>query len=202
MSQTVENAIKSRIYGHGRGWIFTPKHFVDLGSPSAIRFVLFSLRKKNFIRRLSQGVYDYPAQHEVLGTLSPGVDAIAKALAEKYGFRIQPAGAYAANLIGISEQVPGRVIFMTDGPSKKVKVGKIEISFKHTSLNNMFAAGTPEGLVIQAFKFMGQSHIDPKVLAATKRLLKKSNRRDFEKNLKFAPAWIRKILFVLVEGEI
>lgn len=202
MKQTVENAIKNRIYGHGRGWIFTPKHFIDLGSPGAIRFVLFNLRKKNFIRRLSQGVYDYPAHHDVLGTLSPNVDAVAKALSEKYGFRIQPAGAHAANLTGISDQVPGKVIFLTDGPSKKIKIGNIEIFFKHTSLNNMFAAGSREALVVQAFKFMQKKHIDAAALAKAKRILKGSTRKDFDKNLKHAPDWIRKILFDLMETEL
>ena len=195
MKQTVENNIKNKIYGHGRGWVFTLSHFVGLGSPSAILFVIFNLHKENFIRRLSQGIYDYPEQHKELGTLSPSVDAIAKALSEKYGLRIQPSGAYAANLIGLSEQVPGRVVFLTDGPSKKLKVGKIEISFKHTTLNNMFAAGSREALVIQAFKFMKKKHINQVMLETTKRFLKDSKDKEFEKNLKYAPEWIRKILF-------
>ena len=202
MKQTVENAIKNRIYGHGRGWTFTPKHFIDLGSAGSIRFLLYTLRKKKFIRRISQGIYDYPANHDVLGKLSPNVDAVAKALSEKFGFRIQPAGAHAANLTGISEQVPGRVVFLTDGPSRKVKIVNLEISFRHTSLNNMFAAGSREALIVQAFIHMQKKHIDSAVLAKAKRILKGSTRKDFEKNLKHAPDWIRKILFDLMENEL
>ena len=202
LNQTVESLIKKRIQGHHRGWVFTPKHFVDLGSSTSIRFTLFTLQKEKFIRRLSQGVYDFPQQHEVLGVLSPSVDAVAKALSEKYGFRVQPSGAYAANRIGLSEQVPGRVVFLTDGPSRKLKIGKIEISFRHTTLNNMFAAGSREALVIQAFKFIKKDHIDQAMLARTKTLLKGSNRKDFERNLKYAPEWIRKILFDLMEHEL
>ena len=200
--QTVESRIRKRIYGHGGGWVFTPKHFLGLGSSSAIRFVLFTLHKNGFIRRISQGIYDYPLHHDDLGTLSPNIEAVAKAIAEKQGFRIQPSGAYAANMIGLSEQVPGRVVFLTDGPSKKTKVGKLEISFRHTSLNNMFAAGTREALVVQAFKFMGRQHIDKIRLEQTKRVLKGSTRKDFEKNLKHAPEWIRSILFALMEKEL
>jgi hypothetical protein len=202
MKQTVENAIKSRIFGHGKGWVFTPKHFVGLGSPEAIRFALFSLRKKKVIRRLAQGLYDYPREHKVLGTVSPSVDAIAQALSEKHGFKIQPTGAYAANLIGLSEQVPGKVIFLTDGSSNKIVVGKIEISFRHTTLKNMFAAGSREALVVQAFKFMKKEHLDSAMLERTKKVLKGSTRKEFEKNLKFAPDWIRTILFDLMENEL
>ncbi len=202
MTQTVETAIKSKIYGHGRGWVFTPKHFLGLGSPGAIRFVLFTLRKEDFIRRISQGLYYYPIQHETLGTLSPSVEGVAKAIAEKHGFRIQPSGAYAANAISLSEQVPGRVVFLTDGPSRKAKVGKIVISFRHTSLRNMFAAGSREGVVIQAMKFMGRQHLNQIRLDQIKRVLKGSNRKDFERNLKYAPEWIRTLLFKLMENDL
>lgn len=202
MSQSIEKTIINRIYGHGRGWVFTPKHFVDLGSSESIRFALHRLYKEKIIRRLSQGIYDYPKQHKTLGILSPSVEAITKALAEKHGFKIQPSGAYAANLIGLSEQVPGKIVFLTDGPSKKVVVGKTEIVFRHTILKNMFAAGSREALLIQAFKFMKQKNISPAMLKKAQRFLKGSTRKEFEKNLKYAPAWIRSILIKLMENEL
>ena len=55
-----------------------------------------------------------------------------KAIAEKNGVQIQPAGAHAANLAGLSEQVPGRLIFLTEGPSRKLKIGNQEIILKKT----------------------------------------------------------------------
>jgi len=202
MNHTVENTIKSKIYGHGRGWAFTPKHFLGLGSPEAIRFVLFQLAKQNFIRRVFRGVYDYPKQHRLLGILSPDVDAVVKALAEKNGFKIQITGAYAANVIGLSEQVPGQAVFLTDGPSKKFKLGKLEIFLKHTSLKNMYAAGSREALAVQALKFMQQEHVDEHMLGKIKKLLKGSKRSEFERNLKYAPEWIRVMLFKLMESEL
>lgn len=200
--QKVEDAIKSRIFAHGRGWCFTPKHFLDLGSDTAVRKVLSLLHMQNVIRRLAQGVYDYPREHQTLGQVSPNIDAVAKAIAEKNGAKIQPAGAYAANLIGLSEQVPGRVIFLTDGPPKKLKLGKLEIIFKQATVKNMFAAGSREALVIQAFKYMGKDHIDKAMLETTKRFLGQSKRSEFEKNIKFAPQWIRNMLLGLVALDI
>lgn len=199
MRETIENAVKSRIYGHGRGWVFTPKHFAGLGSPEAVRLVLFNLQKQNFIRRVMRGVYDYPRQHHLLGTLSPNPNAVVQALAEKNGFKVQPYGAYAANVIGLSDQVQGRAIFLTDGPSKKFKIGNLEVQLKHTSLKNMYAAGTREALAIQAMKFMQKKHIDEHMLEKLKLLLKDSPRSQFEKNLKYAPNWIRTMLFRLME---
>ena len=122
--QHIVDRVKKRIVGHGHGWCFTAKNFLDLESDTGVRTALSRLQRENFIRRLAQGLYDYPRQHNVLGTLAPRPDDVARAIAEKNGIRIQPSGAYAANLIGLSEQVPGRIVFLTNGPSKKIKIGK------------------------------------------------------------------------------
>ena len=202
MAQHIVNAVKNKIYGHGRGWVFTPQHFSELGSDTGVRTALSRLQKERVIRRVAQGIYDYPRIHKTLGMLSPSVDAIAKAFAEKNGAHIQASGAYAANVIGLSEQVPGRVILLTDGPTGKLKVGKLEISFKKTTVRNMFAAGSREALVIQAFKFMKEIHINQIMLETTRKFLKGTTRSKFEKNLKLAPHWIRLILFELMENEL
>jgi len=123
MRQSIENLVKDRIIDHGRGWCFTPIHFSDLGSDLSLRKALSLLQKQNFIRRLVQGVYDYPIMHDLLGTIPPDLNEVAKAIVEKNGVQIQPAGAHAANLVGLSNQVPGRVIFLTEGPSRTVKIG-------------------------------------------------------------------------------
>lgn len=195
-------SMKKRILSHGQGWCFTPKHFLDLGTDTAVRKFLSLLQKQGVIRRIAQGLYDYPREHNVLGKVPPSIDAVATAIAEKNGAKIQPTGAYAANLIGISDQVPGRVIFLTDGPPKKLKIGKLEIVFKQSTVKNMFAAGSRESLVIQALKFMGKDQIDETVLKTVKSFLKSSKRREFEKNIKFAPQWIRSILLNLMKDEL
>nr|WP_278248281.1 DUF6088 family protein [Neochlamydia sp. AcF84]NGY94254.1 hypothetical protein [Neochlamydia sp. AcF84] len=71
MRQSIEIAVKNRIIEQGRGWCFTPMHFSDLGSVTSIRKSLSQLQKQNIIRRLDQGVYDYPKIHDLLSTLPP-----------------------------------------------------------------------------------------------------------------------------------
>jgi Family of unknown function (DUF6088) len=46
-----------------------------------------------------------------LGLLLPAIDAIAKALQGRDAVRLQPSGAYAANLLGLSDQVPMKFSF-------------------------------------------------------------------------------------------
>jgi len=88
MSQGIEVAVKNIIIGHGRGWCFTPMHFLNLGSNESIRQALSHLHKQKIIRRLTQGVYDYPKEHNALGVVPPNLNEVAKAIAEKNGVQI------------------------------------------------------------------------------------------------------------------
>lgn len=199
MSQSIKTAVKNRIIDHGRGWCFTPMHFSDLGSDASIRKALSQLQKQHLIRRLTQGIYDYPKTHDLLGLIPPDLNVVAKAIAEKNGVQIQPAGAYAANLVGLSVQVPGRVIFLTEGPSRKVKIGHQEIIFKKATKKIMSSAGTREGLLIQALKNLGKDHIDQTARIQISKFLKGSKEKEVRQNMKFAPAWIRALVFEIME---
>jgi Family of unknown function (DUF6088) len=199
MTKTVVSRIKDRIIKHGHGWCFTPKHFLDLDSDTGVRSALSRLQKEKFIRRLTQGIYEYPRQHPILGLLPPKAEAVANAIAEKNGIQIQPTGAYAANLIGLSEQVPGRIVFLTNGPSKKVKIGKQEIIFRTTTEKNMYPAGTAVGLAIQALKNIGQNHIDHRIRTCLRKFLADNSKQELINNLKYAPQWIRAFIFNIME---
>src|SRR5205823_4957545 len=115
------------------------------------------------------------------------------------GIQIQPTGAYAANLIGLSEQVPGRIVFLTNGPSRKVKIGKQEIIFRTTTEKNMYPAGTTVGLAIQALKNVGQNHIDHRIRSCLRKFLADNSKQELIKNLKYAPQWVRAFIFNIME---
>jgi hypothetical protein len=103
-SQSTDSRIVARIQRRGRGSVLVPSDFFDFGSREAVDLALHRLARKGTIRRLARGVYDYPKEHPVLGPLSPSADAVARALAGRDRTRLQPAGAYAANALGLSEQ--------------------------------------------------------------------------------------------------
>ena len=172
---------------------------MDLGSRQAVDLALHRLWKKGKIRRLARGVYDYPKQHPVLGALSPSPDAIARALAGRDRTRLQPSGAYAANALGLSEQVPAKAVFLTDGPSRTVKIGSTTIQLRRTTPRNMEAAGRLSGLVIQALRELGQEHVTPERVEHLRRTLPADKRRGLLKDLRLAPAWMHPILRTLAE---
>lgn len=198
--QTTDSRLTSRIYGHGRGAVFTPNDFLDLGGRDAVDKALSRLTARGVIRRLARGLYEYPREHPELGTLSPDLERVAKALAGKNRIRLQPAGAYAANLLGLSEQVPARIVFLTDGPSRTVKIGRQEIHLRRTTPRNMAAAGRLSGLLMQAFRSLGRQHITRQRLARLKQTLPAKERKQLIKDLPLAPTWMHPFFRELAES--
>ncbi len=199
--QSIDSRILAAIHGRGRGSVFVPADFLDLGSREAVDITLHRLARKRTIRRLARGVYDFPKQHPVLGALQPSADAVARALAGRDRTRLQPAGAYAANALGLSEQVPAKVVFLTDGPSRTVKVGLITIQLRRTTARNMAAAGRLSGLLIQALRELGKEHVTPERLAHLKRTLPAQKRQELITDIRLAPAWMHPIFRALAEEE-
>lgn len=189
-SESIDSAILSRIYGGGRGSIFTPTRFLDLGGRAAVDKSLSRLAKAGTIRRLSRGLYDYPKSHPEIGLLSPTAEQIAEALSNPSNAKIQGSGAYAANLLGLSEQVPMRIVFLTTGTPRRVRMGPREIILRRTTPRNMLAAGRISGLVIQAFRHLGKSHITPSRIDLLKRRIPAAEKAQLLKDLPIAPTWM------------
>jgi hypothetical protein len=135
-----------------------------------------------------------------MGRVAPPADAVARAIARRDAVRLQPAGAYAANVLGLSEQVPTRIVFLTDGPPRRVKLGRREIVLKRTTPRNMATAGRTSGTVIQALRYLGQRHVDGKMLSILDRQLNAADRARLLKDLRYAPAWIADLLRPLATG--
>ncbi len=197
--QSIDSQILAAIHRRGRGSVFVPRDFLDLGSREAIDIVLHRLARKRTIRRLARGVYDFPKEHPVLGPLQPSAEAVAKALAGRDHTRLQPAGAFAANALGLSEQVPAKVVFLTDGPSRTVKIGPMTIQLRRTTARNMAAAGRLSGLLIQALRELGKEHLTPERRAHLKRSLPAEKRRELIKDIRLAPTWMHPIFRELAE---
>ncbi len=199
--QSIDSQILDAIHGLGRGAVLVPADFLELGSREAVDIALHRLARKGTIRRLARGVYDFPKQHPVLGPLQPAAEVVAKALAGRDRTRIQPAGAYAANALGLSEQVPAKAVFLTDGPSRTVKIGSTTIQLRRTTAKNMAAAGRLSGLLIQALREIGKENVTPERRAHLKRTLPAKERHELIKDIKLAPAWMHPIFRELAEEE-
>lgn len=191
---SIENRIVYRIRAKGRGWTFSPRHFLDFGSRKAVDLALHKLTARGDIRRIARGIYDYPKIHPQLGILSPSIDLIAKLIASKNNSQLKITGAEAANALGLSTQVPARIVYLTDGPSRKIKIGKQTIEFKHASPKKMATVGKASGIVFQALDYIGKDNIDEETIEKIKNKLSENDKKTLKKDIDAIPDWMRPIV--------
>lgn len=161
---SVTDRILKRARGKGRGWVFTPRHFVDFGTRASIDMALSRLAKAGDIRRISRGLYDYPRLHDTLGMLSPDPDSMADALAVQSGDKLAPSGPAAANRLGISTQVPAKTSYAINGKTRVMKVAGRDVTLRHSRAPVLDKASDTANSVLQALAHLGKDKVDANVI--------------------------------------
>lgn len=192
--QSIENKVLEKILKTKKGTLLFPDDFHVLGSSEAIRLALHRLEKEQIIKRVSQGIYVRPRISQYIGEVLPSAEEVAKGIAKRDRIRIVPTGVYALNALGLSTQVPMKLVFLTDGAARLIKIGKRTIKFKKTTPKNLLAKGEISSLVIQALREIGNNKLIEEEEKKIIELLKKENPKDLLQDIKLAPVWIQKIM--------
>jgi len=192
--QPIEQQILSRIYGRGRGWAFTKTDFVAGFGEANIHQALSGLARAGTIRRVCHGVYDYPRHSELLGPLSPDIDQVAQALARKFNWRILPSGDTALNLLGLSTQVPGKWLYLSDGPGRQYAVGPQLLAFRKSALKDTGFKLRESGLLVQAIKALGKEHVDAAAVGKLRQWLEPKLRARVLRDTRMVTGWIYEIV--------
>jgi len=189
--KSLDDKILARLYRKGRGFVFSGVDFADLGKRPAIDKALSMLAAAGKIRRLDRGLYDYPHFDERLGgEIGPDIHEAAKAVARKNGVKIQPCGALAANLLGISTQVPAKYIYLTNGKSRIMEIDRQQIEFTRTPPKKMQTGHELSAMAAHALRWLGHPAVTDAVIASLRRKLDKRARRRLVKDLRYAEDWI------------
>ena len=189
--QSTENKVLRRIYGKGRGWAFSQKDFSQIGSREAIYVSLHRLSKRGKIRRVIRGLYDYPEFSSLLNKeLSPDINQVAQALSRKFRWRIQPSGPAALNLLGLSTQVPGRSVYLSNGPDRHYEIGNTHLDFQHAVLKEASFKLSESALIVQGLRSLGQGNITPEVISGIRSWLTPELRNKVLGDTKTATDWI------------
>lgn len=189
--QSINNKILSRIYGRGRGWAFFSADFVGDFERKQIDNALSDLSQKGQIRRICRGMYDYPKYSELLGQqLSPDPEQVARAFARKFKWRILPTGDTALNLLGLSTQVPGRFVYLSDGPNRKYSILSFKLEFKKTALKEIGFTQSESGLVVQALKALGKERITSAVIEKIRSQIETQKYGKIRKETRTVTGWV------------
>jgi len=192
--QSIEDKIVKRLQRSHTGAVFSPIQFLDLGSRRGVDVALHRLVKAGRVRRIRQGLYDLPRSHPIMGQTAPDSMAVVRALMAGSNAQWQPSGAYAANQLGLTEQVPAQTVILTDGVPRVVKLGKLTLAFRRTSPRNLLGAGRPAGLAIQALRHLHTGGITPDTIARLRRQLDPTAKKDLVALASKTPAWMRPVI--------
>ncbi len=202
MAGDTTKRILQRIYGHGRGWVFFPKDFLDITSYAAVRQSLTRLNQQGTIRRLMQGVYDYPYFSTLLNALSsPDPNAVAQAIARVNGWTILPTGDTALNLLGLSTQVPAQYQYFSDGPSKRYAWPGGTLVFKHRTNKETTILTYRTALLVQALKSLGENGIDAQVMSALRENFSNDELNLALREARYATSWVYRAIKRLTKEE-
>lgn len=188
----IAHTIMRRVAAHGKGkWVCTPRDFIDLGNREAVDQALSRLVKAGRLRRVGHGLYDMPRMSDMLKRPAPAdLDAAIEALARRDGIRFVPDGLAAANQLGLTNVVPARASYVTDGSTRTLKIDGRTVQFRHASPKVLQWAGKPAAPVVQALRWLGPDMAaDAQVVSTLRRHLPDDVKRDLLRNSGNLPGW-------------
>src|ERR1019366_7073984 len=198
--QSMRDQIVARIERLGEGKAFSAKDFLDIASRGSIDMALGSLTRSGIIRRIRRGLYDMPKVNPALGgKLSPDIDEAAQAIARRQRWKIVPEGAWAANLLGLSTQVPSKIIYLTDGPNNEVLIGRRSIHFKHARPKAMAGLEGKFALFVQSLRYLGRDGVGAREIRTLRAALSPGEKRRLVKDTRFGVDWIYEVARKIAE---
>lgn len=201
MVKTVHKEIEKKIGKYRAGQIIFLSDFRGLGTDAGIRKVLSRLSEEGRIKRIAHGIYLVPEFDPVLGQLTPPIEKIAERIAAKDHVRIKPTGAYALHRLGLTTQVPMKLVYLTDGARRLIKIGKTTIKFKPTTPKKLSLKGELSSLIIYALEELGTERLDSDIQQKIIELLKKEDQKKLSYDLKLAPSRISDFLFRILKSK-
>lgn len=192
--KSIEENILALIKAKPRGLLLFPEEYKKIASSDAVRQALKRLAEKNEIKRIAQGIYVRPKLSELIGEVLPRAEEVAIGIAKRDRIRIIPTGSFALNALGLSTQVPMKLVYLTDGSPREIRIGNRSIKFKKTTPKTLSIKGVTCALVVQALRELGKENITDSEVIKIVDLLKKEKKEVLQHDVVLVPDWMRKIM--------
>jgi hypothetical protein len=162
--------------------------------PAAIRQALARLVKAGKLRRIRRGFYERPRAHPLLGQTAPNPLAVVESVMRARGASWEVGGAHAANLLGLSEQVPAQLVIKTTASIPPINLGKALIKFERVTPSRLLGTRGSSRLVIQAIRHLGVKNVSPRVIAQLRAQLKPKTKHELGQLSSGLPRWMQPII--------
>jgi len=193
MTKPVTIRIKDKVSSLSDGVAFASNSFsLTNANKNSIEKELSKLNSDGVIKRFRRGIYYKPKKSSLFGEILPSPTAIAQAIAKLNHAHIVPDGSMALNMLGLSNQVPMKYIYLNDKLHKSEFVGKTEIVFKRINPKKLIAYNKKAGLILSAMEYLGKDAFLNKNLISDFALkLSVEDVKILDKASKGYPVWVQ-----------
>lgn len=187
--------IRTSIESLPLGEPFTSGTFLKHGTRAAVDHTLSRLAKAGVIHRVARGVFVKPKTSKYIGTVLPGPKAIAAAVAQQTGAKVELNGAEAALELQLSTQAPVSPVYYTTGPARRFRVGATEVTLKHVSARKLALAGRPAGTALTALWYLGKHQVTEEVIEHVRQRLPSEEFETLKAATNVMPAWMADVIY-------
>jgi hypothetical protein len=188
--RTVAENILSQAKTLPEGALISAKEFLHLGSRAAVDQALKRLEQRKELMRLFRGAYVRPVETR-FGTRAPAPEKVVKGLAAAQAETIASHGAAAANALGLTTQVPTKLIYLTSGKNRRLQLGALVVEMKHAPQWMLLPSYRAAGEAVRALSWIGQPGVS-EALTTLKGKLSPSTVEELVALRPALPGWMSK----------
>jgi hypothetical protein len=96
----------------------------------------------------------------------------------------------SARLLGLTTQMPLQSVFYTSGPGRKMKIGNLQLAFKHAPPRKLALAGQPSGLALAALWYLGEAQVTPRLIESIREKLSPEAFQQLKAEAHSMPGWM------------
>jgi hypothetical protein len=188
--QTVAENILSETRTLPEGALISAKEFLHLGSRAAVDQALKRLKERKELMPLYRGVYVRPVKTR-FGTRAPAAEKVIERFAATRAETVVAHGAAAANSLGLTTQVPTKLVYLTSGKSRSLKLGAQVVEMKHAPQWMLLPSHRAAGEAVRALAWIGE-HRALEALTTLKQKLPPSTVEELIALRPALPGWMSK----------
>ena len=94
----------------------------------------------------------------------------------------------------MSQQIPAKLTYLSDGPTKEIKIANSVIYFKHARPKEMYTDSLVSGLVTQALRYFGKDRVSDEMIAYLNQKLSHNEKTELLETIHYGTEWIYEVV--------
>jgi Family of unknown function (DUF6088) len=172
------------------GAVIRAKEFLHLGTRAAVDQAIKRLKERNELMPIYRGAYVRPIKTR-FGVRAPAPEKVVEGIAATSAETIVAHGAAAANSLGLTTQVPKKLVYLTSGRTRSFKLGAQVVELKRSPQWKLLPSHRAAGEAVRALDWIGERRA-AEALTTLKRKLPKATIEELIALRPALPGWMSK----------